>query len=109
MPVLALLPAVGVHVLRRGRSVPPASDDLLAEGEEVYSGRASACHGATGDGGTGPQLSDGEVLLTFPDPKAMMQWIHLGADDWPAARRRAATATPTAPGGPHNAGELRRR
>ena len=65
-----------------------------------------SCHGPTGAGVTGPQLSEGEVLLTFPDPKAMMQWIHLGANDWTGSSSPTDYGDPDRPGGPHNTGEF---
>jgi mono/diheme cytochrome c family protein len=102
MPVIALLPVWAV-MYYNAVQVPPVNDDLLAEGEQVYSA-CSTCHGATGGGGTGPQLSEGEVLLTFPDPKAMMQWIHLGANEWTGSGSTADYGDPDRPGGPHNTG-----
>ncbi len=99
MPVLVLLP-VWAFLYADSVTTPPVGDEGLAIGEEVYASCAG-CHGATGGGGSGPQLSDGEVLRTFPDPVAMMEWIHLGADDWVGS----ATGTygdPEREGGPHD-------
>ena len=44
-------------------------DPLLVTGREVYIENCARCHGAAGDGGSGPQLSDGEVAdnLTFEE------------------------------------------
>jgi mono/diheme cytochrome c family protein len=36
-------------------------DPLLVTGREVYIESCAGCHGSAGDGGSGPQLSDGEV------------------------------------------------
>ena len=47
--------------------------------------------------------------MTWPDPKAMMQWIHLGADDWTGTAGRAPYGDPDRPGGPHNTGTLASR
>ena len=104
MPVIALLPIWAI-MYYNSVQVPPVNDDLLAEGEEVFSA-CQSCHGPTGAGVTGPQLSEGEVLLTFPDPKAMMQWIHLGANDWTGSSSPTDYGDPDRPGGPHNTGEF---
>jgi mono/diheme cytochrome c family protein len=52
----------------------------LALGEETYTGaQCAGCHGAAGGGGVGPQLSAGEVLLTFPDWESQVAWIVNGS------------------------------
>ena len=99
MPVIALLP-VWALMYYNSVKVPPANDDVLAVGEEVFAA-CSGCHGATGGGGTGAQLNDGEVLKTWPDPKGMMQWIRLGADAWTDNVAGAPYGDPNREGGPH--------
>jgi len=58
-------------------------------GEEVYngSGRCAGCHGEAGDGGTGPAMSGGAVLVTFPSDQCSehIRWVALGSDNWPEA------------------------
>ena len=78
MPVVLALPLW--VVLYAGTLTDPPTDEvtLLAEGAEVYS-NCSACHGATGGGGAGPQLSEGTVLGTFPDPVDQVRWIITGS------------------------------
>ena len=39
---------------------------LPTNGQEIFSARCSGCHGAQGQGGTGPRLA-GRVANTFPD------------------------------------------
>lgn len=99
MPVIVLLP-VWAFLYADSVTPPPVSDEGLAIGEEVYASCAG-CHGATGGGGTGPQLSDGEVLKTFPDPVAMMEWIHLGATTW-VGGSTGPYGDPAREGGPHD-------
>ena len=71
-------------------------------GQEVYSGagRCAGCHGADGGGGTGPAMSGGAVLVTFPDDACAehIAWIELGSDDWPEATY-GANATPVGSSG----------
>lgn len=103
MPVIALLP-VWAFVYAEGISPPPNTDEALAHGAEVYNS-CSSCHGANGGGGTGAQLNEGEVLATYPDPVAMMEWIHLGAADW-VGGTSGPYGDPDREGGPHDAGTL---
>jgi uncharacterized membrane protein YgcG len=75
--LVAMVPWAFVYM--NAMQVPEVQDDVLALGEEAYAPCAT-CHGGAGEGGVGAQLSGGEVLKTFKDPKDMMMWIHLGAD-----------------------------
>jgi len=54
------------------------ADPLFTEGAEVYVGCAG-CHGSDGGGGSGYQLSDGQVLQTFPDPIDQMAHVARGS------------------------------
>lgn len=79
---------------------PPAgANDPLAIGAEVYT-PCAGCHGSDGGGGTGPQLSDGQVNDTFTDPLTMVHWIRFGAAE--GARADGTYGDLTRPGGPHN-------
>jgi len=53
---------------------------ILAHGAEVYEKRCSSCHGATGSGGAGHQLANGEVLITFPHIEDHVEWVVKGSD-----------------------------
>jgi len=56
--------------------VEEKEDHFLSEAAAVYTeGGCAGCHGASGGGGSGYQLSDGEVLATFPD--AIDQLVHV--------------------------------
>lgn len=104
MPVIALLP-VWAFVYAEGISPPPNTDEGLAIGAEVYNS-CQGCHGPSGAGGTGAQLNEGEVLKTWPDPVAMMEWIHLGGDAWTGTTGAAPYGDPDRDGGPHDTGTL---
>lgn len=99
MPVIALLP-VWAFVYAEGMKTPEIQDEQLIHGADLYTS-CQGCHGVNGEGGTGAQLNDGTVLATFPDPVAMMQWIHLGADGWVGATS-GDYGDPEREGGPHN-------
>jgi mono/diheme cytochrome c family protein len=53
---------------------------VLATGDHVYAARCASCHGATGGGGSGHALADGEVLVTFPTPAEHIVWVAVGSD-----------------------------
>ncbi|MGI8938530.1 MAG: c-type cytochrome [Iamia sp.] len=104
MPVIALLPVWAVMYTNSVKE-PEVEDLAVTVGAEVYSS-CSGCHGAGGEGGVGAQLSEGEVLLTYPDPVAMMEWIYLGAEEWTGTTGAAPYGDPDRPDGPHNTGTL---
>ncbi len=70
IPVLLFLPIWAVYYVGYLERPPEEHVDLLAEGGEVYSTNCAGCHGGGGEGGSGRQLADGEVLLTFPSLEA---------------------------------------
>lgn len=51
--------------------VPPSADGtrdpLLVEGRTVWADHCVRCHGAGGDGGRGPKLSNGAVAIKYPN------------------------------------------
>ena len=99
MPVIALLP-VWAAALHNSVKEPEVEDAAITVGAEVYSSCAG-CHGGNGEGGVGAQLNEGEVLLTYPDPVAMMEWIYLGAEGWTGTTGDAPYGDPDRPGGAH--------
>lgn len=78
LPVIAALP-VWAYSFAGTMQQPEVEDELLIEAAELYSSCAG-CHGGNGGGGTGYQLSGGEVLTTFPDPIDMMVHVARGSD-----------------------------
>jgi len=60
---------------------PPESGSagLLADGTHVYEAHCAACHGAGGEGGAGPAMTDGEVLATFPTAAEHIVWVASGS------------------------------
>ncbi len=79
-PVLVFLPVwFGIY----WATLEPPTREVtgpLALGAETYTGaQCAGCHGAAGGGGVGPQLSAGEVLLTFPDWESQVAWVVNGS------------------------------
>jgi putative heme-binding domain-containing protein len=62
--------SIAGHGSAQAKVAAPAPSDpvLLAEGQALFRGLCSGCHGGSGRGGKGPDLTDG-------------RWIHGGTDD----------------------------
>ncbi len=69
-----------------GAQVPEVTngDTVLIEGRELYIRNCAQCHGAAGDGGRGPQLSDGRVFDRFPDLADQVAMVGEGRNNMPA-------------------------
>ncbi len=88
--------AIGVAVLAAGlidyspntdpRASAAAAEALSASalGETVFARNCASCHGATGDGGIGPQLSDGQVVANYPDSADQRAVVVAGRGVMPA-------------------------
>ena len=80
IPVLLTLPVWAAMYVGTLERVPQGLTGLLGEGEHIYvESGCSGCHGAEGGGGIGPQLSDGEVHITFTSLEDQMDWIIKGS------------------------------
>ncbi len=77
---LLLLPIWAISYVGTLERPPQEATGLLAEGEHIYEARCASCHGATGAGGSGYALADGEVLATFPTATGHIEWVAKGSD-----------------------------
>lgn len=61
---------------------PPATlgDPALDAGREIYGRVCSTCHGPSGEGVSGPALTD--VVETFPECEDHQLWVTLGSMEW---------------------------
>jgi mono/diheme cytochrome c family protein len=78
-PVLLFLPIWMILYVGTLERPPVADTGLLAEGSTQYAGKCSSCHGGNGGGGVGRQLSNGEVLATFPTAAEHVWWVINGS------------------------------
>jgi mono/diheme cytochrome c family protein len=103
IPVLAALPLWAL-VYAGSLYIPSAAsaDPVLSEGEDIYSTQCASCHGVSGGGGVGRPLSEGDVLLTFPDPEDQIAWVAGGTASVGVGN---PYGDPDRPGGQHVAGE----
>lgn len=78
MPVLVFLPLWGLIYVQTLEPPPATEITVLQEGEEIYAANCAGCHGGAGGGGAGRQLSDGEVIATFPNLLDQVQFVQVG-------------------------------
>ena len=55
-----------------------------ASGAQLYKSNCAGCHGGSGDGGIGPQLSGGRVTGAFGDAASEIAFVKRGASGMPA-------------------------
>jgi mono/diheme cytochrome c family protein len=79
IPVMLVLPIWAIYYVGTLERPPAAATGLLGEGAEVFASSCAGCHGSGGGGGVGPQLNDGEVLLTFPAVGDHISWVINGS------------------------------
>jgi len=77
---LLLLPLWAFTYVGTLERPPQEATGVLAEGDQVFGARCASCHGATGGGGSGHALADGEVLVAFPSVADHVVWVVQGSD-----------------------------
>jgi hypothetical protein len=78
IPVLVMLPIWALMYALTLDKPSPKEAGPLTEGATTYA-KCAGCHGGTGGGGVGPQLSGGAVLKQFPDAADHLHWVMLGS------------------------------
>lgn len=84
MLALALLPLWAFMYARSVTTQQREAAGPLGEGAEVF-GSCAGCHGASGEGGVGYQLSEGEVLKTFPYIEDQLRFVYFGTSGYELA------------------------
>ena len=82
--VLALVLAVVLPLVLGGGS----NDDSSFDAAAAFSSRCSGCHGPTGGGGVGPQLSGGAVVRKYPNIEDQIAVVEHGRGGMPAFQGR---------------------
>jgi mono/diheme cytochrome c family protein len=99
LPVVIFLP-LWAFLYAGSLSEPEVElEGQLALGATVYQ-QCAGCHGATGGGGAGRQLNNGEVLLTFPTIEGQLEYVAVGT----AGYSGKPYGNPDRPGGAHVGG-----
>jgi mono/diheme cytochrome c family protein len=79
MPVLVALPLWGIIYLGAfGNRAKANANDPVTLGGHTYLTSCSSCHGASGEGGVGPQLNGGEVIKVWPKVSDHIKWVQTG-------------------------------
>lgn len=82
----AAVVAVGVVVVVVLVALAGSSDDGGGgppDAAALYRDRCAACHGARGEGLTGPRLADGAAVARFPDVADQIELVERGARNMP--------------------------
>lgn len=87
IPVWAvvLFPALLVWAIIyvNGVTVPPApSNTPESMGAAIYGTSCAGCHGANGEGGSGPAFAGGDLAKVFPKWQDQVKWVDLGSANW---------------------------
>jgi mono/diheme cytochrome c family protein len=106
LPVLASLPVWAFLYAGTLDPKTSAASDPVTAGAAIFAERCASCHGATGGGGVGPQLSDGMVLETFADPADQVAWVTGGSEAFLEAGVYGDTDKPVGGGMPAFGGTL---
>jgi mono/diheme cytochrome c family protein len=83
LQVFALLATVWTVVLMFTAQPPVSGDPVQDDGARIFAARCSGCHGAQGQGLSGPQLA-GVVAERFPDPAEQAAVVANGRNGMPA-------------------------
>ena len=86
MELIAAVCAVAFVVLLFANEPDGGADSGRGDvdGAAVFAGNCARCHGSGGDGGVGPQLSDGAVVEAYPDPADQVTVVTSGRNGMPA-------------------------
>ncbi len=96
MSTLAIMPLILFVYIRGLTPGPVNAEGPIAAGAELFGGCAS-CHAADGSGGAGRQLSEGDVLLTFPKIEWQLNLVYTGSQ----VHAGQVYGDPNRPGGAH--------
>ncbi len=78
--VLAFLPIWAIFYMTTNDKPTSIAVGPISEGLSIYGSKCASCHGPSGGGGVGPQLSSGNVLKTFTKPESQVRWVLLGTE-----------------------------
>jgi len=81
MPVILILPLWAiVYIGAFGEQTSNEPLTGVALGAQIFTSQGcGGCHGARGQGGVGPKLSQGDTKLTFPDEQAHVDFVKQGS------------------------------
>jgi hypothetical protein len=104
MAALSLMPIWAFMYVRSLTTGPEVVAGPMGIGAQTF-GNCSSCHGATGGGGSGRPLADGEVLKTFPHIEDQLRFVYFGTEQYNLAGV-TSYGNPDREGGPHITGSF---
>jgi mono/diheme cytochrome c family protein len=104
LAALSLMPIWAFMYVRALTEPPEVASGPLGVGAESY-GSCSSCHGTNGEGGSGRQLSEEEVLKTFPQIEDQIRFVYWGTAEY-NQEGVESYGNPDREGGPHLAGDF---
>jgi mono/diheme cytochrome c family protein len=81
MPVLIFIPVWAIIYLGGLSPASTGEPTQIELGGEIYAAQCATCHGASGGGGVGRPLSNGDLAATFPDLIGQLEFVYLGSAD----------------------------
>ncbi len=78
LPVLIALPLWGFVYMGAFGNRAKAANTPLSAGATLFTANCAVCHGSSGEGGVGPQLSNGAVLRQWPKLQDHLDWVRTG-------------------------------
>jgi mono/diheme cytochrome c family protein len=79
MPVLIFIPVWALIYVGGLSHTASGAPTQIQEGATIFATSCAQCHGSTGGGGVGRPLSNGDVVKTFPDLIAQLEFVHQGS------------------------------
>lgn len=67
---------------------PPTTTGPPIDAPAIFGNRCSSCHGASAQGGVGPQLAGGRVAAKFPDIEQQVALVRDGKGGMPSFARK---------------------
>jgi len=90
--VLAVVAVACVVVLLFANEPDSGSTAPTTPGADVFAANCATCHGADGEGGTGPQLAGGAATERFPDVEDEVAFVSDGSGAMPSFGGRLSPA-----------------
>ncbi|MDQ3737730.1 MAG: hypothetical protein M3337_01000 [Actinomycetota bacterium] len=105
MAGLSLMPIWAFMYVRALTEPPEVPEGPLGIGAAEF-GSCASCHGTGGElSSSARQLSDGEVLLTFPNIEDQLRWVYFGSQEYQLAGV-TEYGNPEREGGSHPTGSI---
>lgn len=79
MSTLALMPLILFMYIRGLTPEEAHASGPTAAGAEIYASSCQSCHGASGEGGAGREIDNGDLQLTFPKIEWQLNLVYTGS------------------------------